>query len=240
MSEIQRFANPDELALGAARFFVEQAQQAIAERGRFYVALSGGSTPKAMHQIISEQFTESIDWSEVFIFWGDERSVPPDSDESNFKMAKETLLNHVAIPERNVFRIHAEMVSETAAAEYENQLKGVFTNMQWPRFDLIFLGLGSDGHTASLFPHTAALSETDHWVTANFVDTLDTWRITLTAPVINAASNVVFLVAGESKANVLREVINGPYQPDVYPSQIIAPENGNLYWFVDETAAALI
>lgn len=240
MTEKRRFENSDELALNAAHFLVEQARQAISERGRFLVVLSGGSTPKAMHHILADKLKDQVEWSKVFVFWGDERSVPPDDDDSNFKMAKDTLLDYVPIPESQIFRIQAELSPQDAAADYEQQLKVLFAGAERPVFDLIFLGMGPDGHTASLFPHTEALKEEDHWVAPNYVEKMNTWRITLTAPVINAGRHVVFLVAGASKADVLREVINGPYLPETYPSQLIAPEPGNLTWFLDEAAAALI
>ncbi|MEQ8674304.1 MAG: 6-phosphogluconolactonase [Aggregatilineales bacterium] len=240
MTEIQRFSDGDALALAGADFFVQTAVIAIASRGKFTVALSGGSTPRNLHQLLTrEPFLSQVDWSKVYVYWGDERTVPPDAAESNYKMARETLLEHVPIPEVQVHRMRGEIDPEAAATEYGRLIKAHFDPPD-TRFDLIFLGMGDDGHTASLFPHTAALNEVEHRCVANFVPKLDTWRITLTAPVINSAANVVFLVGGASKAEALKAVIEDEYQPETYPSQLIAPEDGQLIWMVDEAAAALL
>lgn len=191
MTEIQRFSDGDALALAGADFFVQTAVIAIASRGKFTVALSGGSTPRNLHQLLTrEPFLSQVDWSKVYVYWGDERTVPPDAAESNYKMARETLLEHVPIPEVQVHRMRGEIDPEAAATEYGRLIKAHFDPPD-TRFDLIFLGMGDDGHTASLFPHTAALNEVEHRCVANFVPKLDTWRITLTAPVINSAANVV-------------------------------------------------
>ncbi|GAB4524586.1 MAG: 6-phosphogluconolactonase [Anaerolineae bacterium] len=238
MTEIQRFADVDALAKAAAAQVVAVGQAAIAENNRFTVALSGGSTPKAVFRVLRE--TSALDWSKTFVFWGDERTVPPDHEDSNYRMAKEYLLEHVPVPQENVYRMPGELDPTEAAARYEATLKAFFSTEGWPRVDLILLGMGDDGHTASLFPGTAALNEQTQWVVANHVPKLDTWRITFTAPLINAAANVTFWVTGTSKADALREVVNGPYMPETYPSQLIEPINGNLVWMVDEAAASLI
>lgn len=240
MTEIQRFADGDALALAGAEFFVQTAVIAIGARGKFTVALSGGSTPRKLHQLLTrEPYVGQVDWTKVHVYWGDERTVPPDDEESNYNMARETLLDHVPIPEDQIYRMRGEIDPETAATEYGRLIKANFDPPQ-SRFDLILLGMGDDGHTASLFPHTAALDEVKHRCVANFVPKLDTWRITLTVPVINSAANVVFLVSGAKKAESLKAVIEGDYQPQIYPSQLINPEDGQLIWMVDEDAAALL
>jgi 6-phosphogluconolactonase len=239
MTTIQRYPSAAAVAEAAAQFFVQRAQEAIAARGRFTVALSGGSTPKAMFTLLAQgPFAEQVDWANVHVFWSDERTVPPDHNDSNYKMAAEALLQRVPLNPARVHRMQGELDPSQAAALYEDVVRREMGNV--PRFDLILLGMGDDGHTASLFPGTAALDETSRLVVANWVEKLNTWRITLTGTVINNALNVVFLVVGEAKAAVLLEVINGPYQPEVYPSQLIEASNGTLIWMVDEAAATLL
>ena len=224
---IKQFNTPDDLARGAAAHFVEATKQTIDERGQFHVALSGGSTPKRLHHILAAEFKSAVDWSKVWIYWGDERTVPPDHPDSNYRMAKETLLDFVPIPAGNIHRIMAELDPHEAADQYNAVVKPI-------DFDLIFLGMGDDGHTASLFPHTEALKVMDRDVVANHVPKLDTWRITLTIPKINAAKQVMFLVAGDSKAETLAHVLKGEHQPEDYPSQFIKP----ALWLVDAAAYA--
>jgi 6-phosphogluconolactonase len=239
MTEIKVFPDGQQLAHATAELFVECADAAIKQQGRFSVALSGGSTPRALHRILAgEGFVDRVDWSNVYVFFGDERTVPPDDPESNFRMAQETLLSQVPIPQSNVYRIPAEQQPAQAANSYEQMLRDFFGDQ--PRFDLVFLGMGDDGHTASLFPHTAALDEQARWVVANHVEKLDTWRITLTAGAINAAKKVAFLVSGEKKATRLREVLHSVHQPHELPSQLIQPESGALLWLVDAPAAVLL
>ncbi len=233
MVEIQICADATDLALNAAQYFEHCSTDAIASRGLFNVVLSGGSTPKKMFQILRcNPFTKRIDWKKTHIFWGDERDVCPDDPESNYRMANESLLMHVPIPKNNIHRIISELGAKCAAARYESKLRILF-NGQLPRFDLIFLGMGEDGHTASLFPFTEALYESTRWVVPNYLKLKNTWRVTLTAPAINESRNIVFLVSGESKMERLRQVLHGPYQPKVLPSQLIKPQNGNLIWMVD-------
>lgn len=242
-SEIRRFADGEALAKGAAQLFVRLSEQAIHDGGRFSVALSGGSTPKVMHRVLANEFADDVAWAKVHIFWGDERTVSPEHEDSNFRMAKQTLLDHVPIPAANIYRMQGELEPKAAANAYQDTLSEYFGGLvgkDWPEFDLIFLGIGEDGHTASLFPYTEALRVTDQWVVANHIPKMETWRITLTAPVINAAKTIAFLVAGESKAETLREVINGPYLPEQFPSQYIEPVSGRLLWMVDEAAASLV
>jgi 6-phosphogluconolactonase len=230
------------VASAAAHLFVDAAQRAVRERGRFFVALSGGSTPRALFQLLAAPpYHDQVDWSRAYIFWGDERCVPPDDAESNYRMAREALLFHVPVHANQVFRMHGELPDvDAAAALYEMDLRRAFALAPGalPRFDLVLLGLGPDGHTASLFPHTTALHVTDRFVVANDVAKLNANRLTLTAPVLNAAALVVFLVAGADKTPALTAVLDGPPQPDEYPAQLIAPTGGQLIWLVDRAAAA--
>jgi len=236
------------LAQAAAEQFVTLAQEAIARRGRFSVALAGGSTPRCTYTLLGhEPFASQVDWTHVHIFWGDERCVPPDHPESNYRMARETLLDRLPIPAANVHRIPCEQAPEQAATAYEATLRAFFTEGETPsegnptpRFDLVLLGMGEDGHTASLFPGTAALHEEERWVVATYVEKLGAWRVTLTPVVLNAAAHVTFLVAGERKARRLQEVLMGPYQPDRLPAQIVRPRHGRLTWLVDTEATRLI
>ncbi|MCW5852463.1 MAG: 6-phosphogluconolactonase [Anaerolineae bacterium] len=239
MTELHVFPTADALAEAAAEYMVQLAHAAVMEQGRFSVALSGGSTPRALHaHLAAEPLRSDVDWGRVHVFWGDERCVPPDHPDSNYRMARETLLDHVPIPAGQVHRMPGELPPTEAAAAYEAELRSFFGAAGEPRFDLALLGMGDDGHTASLFPGTAALAETERWVAANWVEKLNTWRLTLTVPTINQAANVVFLVAGAGKADRLREVLRGPYQPTALPSQFIRPIAGRLAWFVDMAAAS--
>ena len=239
--EILICADAGELALESARRFAELAEVFTGDTGRFTVALSGGSTPKAMFQILAENpFAGALPWRSIYFFWGDERCVPPDHADSNYRMASETLLSKVPIPTENIFRIPAEDDDhQRAAASYSETLQKFFGE-EWPRFDLVFLGMGADGHTASLFPGTAALHVNDHIAVANYVDKFQSWRITLTADAINKARNIIFLVAGQDKAPALKEVNEGPPNPELYPSQLIEPYYGTLLWMIDEEAASLL
>jgi 6-phosphogluconolactonase len=239
--EVLLLSGAPELAREAARRFAELAETFTKERGRFTVALSGGSTPKVMFQILAEKyFAETLPWPSIYFFWGDERCVPPDHADSNYRMAYETLLSKAPIPRENIFRIPAEDEDhERAAASYAETLRTFFAE-ETPSFDLVFLGMGADGHTASLFPGTAALRAGDRIAVPNYVEKFQSWRITLTASVINRARNIIFLVAGADKAPALKEVIEGPRNPEQYPSQLIEPSHGKLLWTVDEAAASLL
>jgi 6-phosphogluconolactonase len=190
-----------------------------------------------MYEILARDYMDGIDWSKVYVFFGDERSVPPHHEDSNLKMASEVLLDHV--PVANVHRIQGELPPEAAAEAYEEELRKFFQTEDVPRFDLILLGIGADGHTASLFPWTAALEVHDRWVVANPVPRLGTTRITLTLPVINAARAVIFLVAGEDKAEALREILEGDADPHAYPAKLIQPP-GEPEWMLDQSAASLL
>lgn len=226
------------MARSAAERFVELGQAAIDARGCFSVGLAGGSTPKRTYELLaSEAYREQLNWSKVHIFFGDERCVPPDHSESNYRMANEALISRVSIPPPNVHRINGLGDAVANASLYEDELRTFFNPASWPRFDLVLLGMGDDGHTASLFPGTKALVEPRAWVVANWVEKFGTFRITLTAPAINHAANIAFLVTGATKAERLLEVLRGALDPEKLPSQLIQPLDGSLFWLVDKAAA---
>lgn len=230
----------DEVAAEAALRFRDLAREAISRSGRFTVALSGGSTPARLYDALAAPpLRDEIDWASILFFWGDERCVPPDDPQSNYRLANQRLLSKVPVNPANIFRIRAELDPETATAEYSDLLNSAL-NDPAPRFDLVLLGMGPDGHTASLFPQTAALAISDRTVAANYVEKLKAWRITLTAEAINRARDVVFMVSGADKAAALKEVLEGEFRPADLPSQSIAPENGRLTWLIDEPAAKLL
>lgn len=233
---------PDQPALYRAgvEAFITAAKNSIAQGGRFSVALSGGNTPRGVHMELA-QYRNALSWDKIFVFFGDERTVPPDHPDSNYRMAKESLLSRVPIPDKNVFRIPAELEPELAAQQYEETLRSFFhlSPGLFPRFDLIFLGMGDDGHTASLFPGTAALEEKSRLVVANRVEKMNTWRITLTLPVLNNAAEVVFLVSGPTKARVLSKIVSAK-SGGAFPSESVKPASGQLLWLVDQDAIGLI
>jgi 6-phosphogluconolactonase len=236
-THVEVFPAPDALMRAAADRLVDRAGGAVEAHGRFAVALSGGSTPRALYELLAtEAYAARIDWPSVHVFWSDERCVPPGDPASNYRMARETLLDRVPVPAGNVHRIRGEDEPATAATAYESELRGFFGANG--RFDLVLLGMGEDGHTASLFPRTAAIRETRNQVVAHHAAAVSAWRITLTPVVINAASEVWFLVSGGNKAATLRTAVEGPYDPDAIPAQAIAPRDGELLWLVDAAAAA--
>jgi len=198
----------------------------------FRLVLSGGSTPRAIHELLA---ASHLDWDGVHFFWGDERCVPPDNEESNFRMARETLLNKIEVSDYQIHRMRGELNPQQAASEYQEEIFRHFHSEEIPRFDFVFLGMGDDGHTASLFPNTAALSVQDHIVASNTVDKLKSTRLTMTVPVFQRASKIAFLISGKGKAAAFHQVLNGPYDPVNVPSQLIRPE-GELYFFVDRAA----
>ena len=232
------YETPEELSGAAARGFVARAREAITKRGRFAVALAGGSTPRATYEVLARDYADELDWSKVHVFFGDERPVPPDHKDSNYRTARETLLARIRAG--SVHRMRCELPPEEAAAAYEEVLREFFGPGEPPSFDLILLGLGADGHTASLFPETSALDVTDRWVVANPVLKLETVRLTLTIPAINAAKAVTFLVAGEGKAEALKEILESDADPRAYPAKFIRPESGALTWMLDKGAASLL
>ena len=233
------FDDPEALARAAAGRVAELARESVGARGLFTVALAGGTTPRRVYELLAgEEFRGLLGWENVHVFFGDERAVAPDHADSNFRMASEALLSRVPVPERNVHRIEGVGDAAANASRYESEMRGLFGDAEWPRLDLVLLGMGDDGHTASLFPGTAALGERRAWVAANWVGKLGAWRVTLTAPAINAARHVLFLVNGAAKAGRLREVLKGERDPARLPSQLIRPHDGTLEWFVDRAAAS--
>ncbi len=245
MDLIKVFPSHEALAQAVAEDIAACAQDAIARRGRFAIALSGGSTPAPLFDALaSPPFRDRIAWDRVYVFWCDERSVPPDHPDSNYGQARARLLDRVPIPPAQIHRMQGELDPHAAADAYDRLLHGFFgaaaPGEPQPRFDYVHLGIGADGHTASLFPGTEALAaaDPDRWVVANFVPKLHTWRITLTAAAINAGRRVVFMVEGAGKAHTLAAVVQGPPRPDDLPAQRIRPVAGRLVWMVDEAAAA--
>jgi 6-phosphogluconolactonase len=243
---VEIFDGVGALVEAAAETFVHSALEAIRASGRFVVALSGGSTPNALYDLLAtESHAGRVDWARVDVFWGDERCVPPEDPASNYRAARERLLARVPLPARRVHRMRGEDDPIAAAAAYEYQLRATFGTPDGPpratpgsRFDLVLLGMGTDGHTASLFPGTAALRERERWVIAHRPAAVSVWRITLTPIVIDAAADIVFLAAGRDKAPTLRRVLEGPHQPDALPAQAIAPHAGRLRWLLDAAAAS--
>jgi 6-phosphogluconolactonase len=238
-SELQILETPTALYQAGAAEFAAAAGRAVQDHGCFYVALSGGSTPRGLFSLLASDFAPRIPWRNLYFFWGDERHVPPDNPESNYRMARETLLTRVPVLPEHVFRIHAEEENADAAARaYEETLRTVFALRpgEIPRFDLVLLGIGTEGHTASLFPDSPALNETQRLVVANRVDKLNTDRITFTYPLLNNAAQVMFLVSGSDKAEILRLILQDANAN--LPAQRIRPHNGKLLWLADRNAAS--
>lgn len=234
---------PAEVAQAAAHLFASAAASAVEKRGQARIAISGGTTPKAMFALLADPtqpFVKQVPWQKLNLYWVDERCVPPTHPDSNYRMTNEALLSKVPLPEDRVHRMEGELDPSVAAARYESVIRNSFRleGAETPTFDLILLGMGDDGHTASLFPHTEALNDLTDIVTANHVPQKDTWRITLTWPVINQGREVAFLIEGAAKAQVLHDVFLGIYQPDQYPSQIIRPASGKLTLLLDAAAAS--
>lgn len=205
----------------------------------FSIALSGGSTPKRLYQLLGEMPAGRIQWQRVLLLWGDERNVPPDHQDSNFRLVRESLLDHIEIPAANVLAVpQAGGPAIEAARQYEQLLRKSIPagESNFPQVDVVLLGIGDDVHTASLFPHTTALQEDQRWVVENWVEKLDTWRITLTAPVLNTAKDLLFLIAGEGKREALQTLWHGPMDPAMYPAQLIQPASGNLWYMLDQAA----
>ncbi|MCB2179782.1 6-phosphogluconolactonase [bacterium] len=221
----------------AAETILQQAHRSLAKRQQYTLVLSGGSTPAPVYARLAERSqAENLDWQNIYIFWGDERCVPPDDSQSNYRMAKENLLDHIAIPPDNIYRIMGELEPETAAQDYEGVLNAFFHNRE-KRFDTILLGLGDDGHTASLFPGTDGLKETQRWVIPNIHPYTNTWRISLTYPTINLSRHIIFLVAGAGKADVAANCIQHPQEPPAYPAKGITGTDAPPLWLLDVDAA---
>ncbi len=234
MSEVKVHPDAASLARAAAEHFVTLAAEAMAARGRFVAALSGGSTPRATYErLAADEFAGRVEWARVHLFWGDERCVPPDHPDSNYGLARQALLDKISILPENIHRIQGELPPDQAAALYQAELESVLGLDG--RFDLILLGMGADGHTASLFPGTAALQERQRAVVAVYVERLQAWRVTLTLPVLNAARNVVFLVSGAEKAPTLARLQAG----EPLPAGQVRPRQGKLTWLVDQAAYQL-
>lgn len=244
MSEVLVYNDVDSLARAAANRFLSLANQAIKSKGFFSAVLSGGSTPQSLyHLLASKPYSEQVNWAKVHLFWGDERCVPPDHADSNFWRARKALLENVGIPEENIHRIPAEKPPEQAAEAYETVLLEYFqsnpgnSRINRSSFDLVLLGMGEDGHTASLFPNTEVIHESTRWVSAVYVERLCTWRISMTPLILNQADEIIFLVAGKNKNWTLQKVLYGSYEPNRYPAQIIKPINGKIVWMLDKAAA---
>jgi len=232
------YPNLEALSEAAAQIFATTAAQAVASRGRFSVALPGGGTPRLIYELLAKPpLRDRVTWPQVHLFWGDERSVPFGDPRSNYHLVRESLLQHAPLPPENVHPLAAYPAPEAGAWVYEDELRAFF-GYGPPAFDLIFLGLGADGHTASLFPETAVLKEERRWVAPVVVPGQEEPRVTLTAWTINQAAMVVFLVSGKAKAGALKGVLEGPYKPRRLPAQLIRPVTGNLLWLADREAAA--
>lgn len=237
---VRTFRDPEALANGAVEVFLAALEPAVRERGRFTVALAGGRTPRQLYERLAALPAGRVSWPVVEIFFGDERPVPPDHPDSNFRLAADSLLSHVPLPAANIHRLPGELLPATAADEYEREVRTAFAVAapETPRFDLVLLGLGVDGHTASLFPGTRAVSESRRLVCANWVPKLGHHRLTLTFPVLNAARQVVFLVAGSDKARVVQEILAGPVPAPTHPAALVRSRNGRITWLLDAAAAA--
>lgn len=234
---IRVYNDLEALSQAAAELFIVQSRQASLICGRFSVALSGGETPRRMYEILaSSPYRERVHWEEVHVFWSDERCVPDDDPRNNARMARQALLDHVPIPTDHIHPMQCGASPKQAALQYEQELKEFFS-IQNPNFHLILLGLGANGHIASLFPHTSVLNEQAKWVSEVYVKELEMYRITFTAPYINQASQVMFLVSGADKAQALEDVLEGPYQPRKLPAQLIRPDGKHPIWLVDKAAS---
>ncbi len=237
------YETAEAMALASARLFAEHVEQAVAQRGVARIALSGGSTPQETFKLLADpqhEFLATVPWDKLQLFWVDERCVPPSDPESNYGVCKKLLLDKVPVLPANVFRMEGELPPEEAASRYEAAIRNAMKleGAESPAFDLLVLGMGDDGHTASLFPHTAAIDELGRICVANHVPQKDTWRITLTWPVINQAAEVAFEMEGPKKTDMLAEVLLGPRDPERLPSQLIRPSNGKLLFLLDAVAAA--
>ena len=238
--EIRVFNDLENLSRAAANLFTKPAAESITKRDRFLVALNGGNTPMRLFQLLGTDFHERVDWSKVHIFWGDERCVPPHDAGSSYGQARDVLLRRVPIPDSNIHCIKGELGPAEASKKYSLALKEFSSSppLDWPRFDLVYLGMGEDGHTASLFPGSPVdVTEPVIPVTAHYQDRPAN-RVTLTPIVFNSARRIVFMVTGEKKAITLAEVLSDRYNPEQYPAQRISPKDGELIWLVDEEAAS--
>jgi 6-phosphogluconolactonase len=234
------YQNDKEFAKDVAEWIIKTIAETLKQQEKFTWVLSGGNTPKPIYELLAATpYREQIAWEKLHIFWGDERAVPFTDDRNNAKMAYETLLNHVPVPASQIHVMRTDISPEESAKEYEKILHDYFPSVHNSllTFDLVLLGMGDDGHTLSLFPGTEVVHEEKAWTNAYFLKAQDMYRITLTKSIVNRSAKIAFLTTGENKADALHEVIEGKYNPDLYPSQVIKPENGELHWFVDSDAA---
>jgi 6-phosphogluconolactonase len=242
-SQVRVYPTRSAAAHAAAAQFVATAEKAMNARGRFTVALAGGNTPRDVYRLLAtEEYASMVDWPNVSVFWGDERCVPFNDPENNASMARETLLNHVPVAPNNIYRIQSQLPPQEAAQNYEQTLRRYFsgrgTNL--PNFDLVLLGIGAEGHTASLFPGSPLLNEKERWVGAVYVEKMKSWRISLTPVALNAASKVLFTVIGEEKAQAVKQILTEPKQPNLLPAQVVDPPDGQVLWIFDKPASSLI
>jgi len=234
------FPTVDDLSIAAAELIIAIAHEAIAARGKFTISLSGGQTPEKLYSLLAKPpWREQIEWLKTFIFWGDERYVRFDDPRNNAHNATSILLHEIPIPASNTYLINVNLQPDQAAMEYEKEIKTFFKN-ETPRFDLVLLGLGENGHTASLFPGTTVIAEQLEGVRDVYVESEKMFRITMTAPLLNLARHILFLVTGTKKSEVLKNILTSSFQPDHYPAQLIMPKDGELQWFADKEAAVLI
>ncbi len=237
---IQTFQNAEALFKAAAEFIIDAANRSVEAKGKFTIALSGGHTPEQLYSLLAEKpFSEQMPWKNTFVFWGDERCVPLNDERNNAHMAISLLLAKVDIPSSNIHRIHSALTPAAAAIEYEKEIHHFFKDNP-PAIDLILLGLGEDGHTASLLPNTEVLHETMHLVKEVLSAEQNIFRVTMTVPMINQAKNILFLITGKQKAGILKDVLNLSGSRIHYPAQLISPADGDLYWFADKDAASLL
>lgn len=240
-AQVFQYKDADAIAEAAARRFLDSAKRAVAKSDRFLVVLAGGLTPRALYRRLTEPpYRDSVPWKQTYFAFGDERCVPPDHEESNYRMARETLFEPLEIPDYRVLRMKGEQVPTEAAQRYEVRLGDLFLNRSSRRFDLVLLGIGTDGHTASLFPGTTALDEQERWCVANEVPHLGAWRLTLTFKALNAARRVIFLVTGEEKARVIAEAFGGLEHPAQHPCERVTPFHARREVLVDRVAASLL
>ena len=240
-AEIRIFKDDESLSQAAAEIFVTLAVKAVEARGRFLTALSGGGTPAGLYRLLAaDPYRGQVDWPKTYVFWGDERCVPPDEEGSNYHQAMDILLSHVPIPDENILRIKGELEPAQASDDYAQALKRFAApGLDWPRFDLVLLGMGADGHTASLFPGSEVLPNSPTLAVTAHYQGRPANRVTLTPLVFNAAHNIMFLVTGANKAASLDQVLNGEHLPKQYPAQRIRPTDGKIIWLVDEAAASI-
>jgi 6-phosphogluconolactonase len=244
MPNIQRYLDHDVVSRAGAEFIVSAYERAINRHGYFSLVLSGGNTPKKMYELLADEYySGQIDWSKVYIFWGDERAVPPTDEQNNYHMARIALLDKVNIPAENIHRIHSESSPAAAAVRYEDTLSKFFEAHEGNsevRFDLVLLGIGPDAHMASLYPGNPALNEADRLVVEAYIPKLDAWRITLTPRAFHQSYEVLFVVSGHNKATAIKQVLEGPLAPYEYPAQFINPNETEVTWLLDEAAGRLL